>query len=94
MQIFVNLVINDLRGILVLGKLLCGFMARGKLNPWVVGAGMLPRGEVGLAFAFVGKSLGIIDASMFSVLVIMVIVTTLGAPGLLRLASRGMEKAG
>lgn len=70
----------------VFGKWASGLGARGKVNRLVVGFGMLPRGEVGLAFAFVGKSLGVINSSMFSVIVIMVVVTTLMTPLLLRIA--------
>ena len=69
----------------VLGKLASGFGAGSKVNRLVVGCGMLPRGEVGLAFAFVGKSLGVINSNVFSVIVIMVVVTTLITPLLLRI---------
>ncbi|MFA5184755.1 MAG: cation:proton antiporter [Patescibacteria group bacterium] len=55
----------------------------GKANKWIVGFGMVPRGEVGLIFAMIGKTLGVIDERMFSVIVIMVIVTTLLTPPLL-----------
>jgi len=51
---------------------------------------MLPRGEVGLIFAAIGKSLGVISDALFSAVVLMVIVTTLIAPPLLKLALSGM----
>lgn len=41
---------------------------------------MVPRGEVGLIFAMVGKKLGVMDEALFSVIVIMVILTTLITP--------------
>lgn len=41
---------------------------------------MVPRGEVGLIFATVGKGLGVIDDALFSAVVIMVIVTTTMTP--------------
>jgi Kef-type K+ transport system membrane component KefB len=44
---------------------------------------MVPRGEVGLIFAMVGKQLGVMDEAMFSVIVIMVILTTLVTPPVL-----------
>jgi len=47
---------------------------------------MMPRGEVGLLFAAIGKTLGVIDDFLFSVIVLMVIVTTLIAPPLLKAA--------
>ena len=69
----------------VAGKLLAGFAAGRGANAWVVGWGMVPRGEVGLIFAMVGKQLGVLSEAMFSVIVIMVILTTLIAPPVLAL---------
>lgn len=66
----------------IVGKLAAGLLAR-KADRWVVGWGMVPRGEVGLIFAMVGKQLGVISESMFSVIVIMVILTTLLTPPVL-----------
>ena len=82
-------VINIVAGVLaaaVLGKWISGLGARGKVNRIAVGFGMMPRGEVGLAFAFIGKSLGVIDSVMFAVVVVMVVVTTLATPLMLRIA--------
>ncbi|MFA7386347.1 MAG: cation:proton antiporter [Thiohalobacteraceae bacterium] len=70
----------------VLGKLLCGYVAGRGLNRLAIGIGMLPRGEVGLIFASIGKSLGVIGDALFSSVVLMVLVTTLMAPPLLKLA--------
>lgn len=67
----------------VVGKLLAGFAAGTGHNPWIVGWGMVPRGEVGLIFAMVGKQLGVMSEAMFSVIVIMVILTTLVTPPVL-----------
>ena len=67
----------------VVGKLAAGFAAGKGKNPWIVGWGMVPRGEVGLIFAMVGKGLGVMSESMFSVIVIMVILTTLLTPPIL-----------
>jgi len=66
----------------VVGKLAAGFFA-GPAGKWIVGWGMVPRGEVGLIFAMVGKQLGVMDEAMFSVIVIMVILTTLITPPVL-----------
>jgi len=41
---------------------------------------------VGPAFAFIGKSLGVIDSVMFAVVVVMVVVTTLATPLMLCIA--------
>jgi Kef-type K+ transport system membrane component KefB len=45
----------------------------------------MPRGEVGLVFASIGKSLEVFSDELFSALVLMVIVTTLLTPPLLKL---------
>ena len=66
----------------VIGKLAAGVFA-GDAGKWVVGWGMVPRGEVGLIFAMVGKQLGVMSETMFSVIVIMVILTTLVTPPVL-----------
>ncbi len=66
----------------IAGKLAAGVFA-GDAGKWVVGWGMVPRGEVGLIFAMVGKQLGVLSETMFSVVVIMVILTTLVTPPVL-----------
>jgi len=63
----------------VAGKVICG-LAAGKTDRLSVGLGMVPRGEVGLIFASVGKGLGVIDDALFSAVVIMVMVTTMMTP--------------
>jgi Kef-type K+ transport system membrane component KefB len=78
----------------VIGKLVSGFAAGQGKNPWLVGWGMVPRGEVGLIFAMVGKNLGVMSENMFSVIVIMVILTTLLTPPILtQLLSRQNSKS-
>lgn len=72
----------------VAGKLVAGFAAGPGHSPWLVGWGMVPRGEVGLIFAMVGKNLGVMNEAMFSVIVIMVILTTLLTPPILTLLLR------
>lgn len=68
-----------------LGKLASGRGAARNSKRLAIGLGMLPRGEVGLIFAAIGKSLGVITDALFSALVLMVIATTLLAPPLLTL---------
>ena len=46
------------------------------------------RGEVGLIFAAIGKSLGVMDDALFSAVVLMVIVTTLLSPPLFKYCLR------
>ncbi len=42
-----------------------------------VGLGMVPRGEVGLIFASIGKGLGVVNDAVFSALVVMIMISTL-----------------
>jgi Kef-type K+ transport system membrane component KefB len=53
---------------------------------------MVPRGEVGLIFASIGKTLGVVDDALFSAIVIMVILTTLVTPVLLRYSLQRSDK--
>jgi Kef-type K+ transport system membrane component KefB len=41
---------------------------------------MVPRGEVGLIFATIGRGLGVVSEEVYSVIVVMVILTTLLTP--------------
>jgi Kef-type K+ transport system membrane component KefB len=68
----------------VIGKLVSGFVCSPSLKRWVVGIAMMPRGEVGLIFASIGRSLGAVDDATFSAVVAMVMVTTFLASPLLK----------
>jgi Kef-type K+ transport system membrane component KefB len=68
----------------IVGKVACGFVADREANRLAIGIGMMPRGEVGLIFAAIGKGLGVISDALFSAVVLMVIVTTLATPPLLK----------
>jgi len=72
----------------VFGKLIAGFAAGSGVRHWIVGWGMVPRGEVGLIFAMAGKQLGVMNDAMFSVIVIVVILTTLVTPPVLTALAR------
>jgi Kef-type K+ transport system membrane component KefB len=72
----------------IAGKLLSGLGVRSGASRTMVGIGMMPRGEVGLVFASVGKSLDVIDDRLFSAVVMMIIVTTILAPPLLKRVRR------
>ncbi|HEX8632765.1 MAG TPA: cation:proton antiporter [Pyrinomonadaceae bacterium] len=79
----------------IIGKQVCSLAVidRG-VNRLAVGLGMIPRGEVGLIFAGIGATLmlpntagapePVINRSTFAAVVIMVIVTTLVTPPLLK----------
>jgi Kef-type K+ transport system membrane component KefB len=64
----------------IASKLATGLFAGPGVSKWSIGLGMVPRGEVGLIFASIGKQLGVVDASVFSAVVLMVLATTLIAP--------------
>jgi Na+:H+ antiporter len=65
----------------IVGKLAAGWAA-----PWVrfrrlvVGVGMVPRGEVGLIFAELGRRAGILNEAVFGAILLMVMATTFVAP--------------
>ena len=73
----------------VLGKQACSLGAMGRgIDRLAVGLGMIPRGEVGLIFASIGRTLHIggervVDDRVYSAVVVMVAVTTLITPPLL-----------
>ncbi len=72
----------------VAGKLAAGLAAGRGVRRWTVGLGMLPRGEVGLLFASVGRSIGALNDAEFSALVLVAVLTTLASPVLLARALR------
>jgi Kef-type K+ transport system membrane component KefB len=73
----------------VAGKLACGLTAGTGVSGWVVGVGMIPRGEVLLLYASMGLALGAVSKSVYSSLVIVVMVTTMLAPIVLIRLLRG-----
>ena len=81
----------------ILGKQVCSLGVREKgLNRLAVGLGMIPRGEVGLIFAGVGRGLTLKDGTpvigdnVFGAIVFMVMLTTMVTPPLLKWSlSRG-----
>jgi len=81
-----------LTAVAILGKQACALavLERG-LDRISVGIGMIPRGEVGLIFASIGAALvlngsPVVNSSTYSAVVIMVILTTLVTPTLLKLS--------
>ena len=66
-----------------IGKYVAGYVAGKGVNKAIIGIGMVPRGEVGLIFAAIGQQLGVLSDTVFSVIVIMVILTTLIPPPIL-----------
>lgn len=69
----------------IAGKIVSALAVRERgLNRWAVGFGMIPRGEVGLIFAQIGLSAGIVEPALYTAVVAMVIATTFLAPPLLK----------
>lgn len=70
-----------LTGVAVAAKLAAGVAVyqRG-VRRWPVGVGMIPRGEVGLIFAGIGLSAGVILPPLYASLIVMVMLTTFVAP--------------
>ncbi len=61
----------------IAGKMVCGLVVRGSArDKWTVGFGMVPRGEVGLIIANLGRSEGILTQAYFSTLILVVMITT------------------
>lgn len=86
---FVSPDVLEIAGVLlvcaVVGKLVAAVGALGAPgDKWLIGLGMLPRGEVGLIFATIGLQEGVLGGDLYAALLLVVLVTTLIAPPLLR----------
>lgn len=68
----------------IVGKVAAGWGCPPRMNRLAVGFGMMPRGEVGLIFAGIGRGIGVVDEGLFSAIVLLVMATTVLAPILLR----------
>ena len=80
-------------GIIIISKLASALPVKRGDNRLVVAAGMLPRGEVSLIFASLGKSLGLLNDNLFSVIIIVVLLTTFITPPLLKWAIERQESS-
>ena len=70
----------------IIGKLVAGLgVGRSGGDKLLIGIAMMPRGEVGLIFASIGLSKGVLDDELYGALLLMVLVTTLITPPLIRL---------
>nr|BAU79781.1 putative Na+:H+ antiporter, NhaA family [uncultured Aquificaceae bacterium] len=73
----------------VLGKVLSGFFIKGKTKEkLLIGFSMLPRGEVGLIFAELGKNSKLFDDLLYAVIVFVVAFTTLISPIILKILAK------
>ena len=81
----VLLIAGALLVVAIAGKLLAAAGAFGTpADRWLIGVGMLPRGEVGLIFATIGLQGGVLDDSLYAALLLVVLITTLMTPQLLK----------
>jgi Kef-type K+ transport system membrane component KefB len=77
----------------IAGKQACALgVLEKKLDRWTVGVGMIPRGEVGLIFVNMGRDLKVLNDATLSAAVIMVIITTLITPPLLKYTMARAER--
>jgi Kef-type K+ transport system membrane component KefB len=86
----------------IIGKQVCGLAALpdktgAPVDRLTIGIGMIPRGEVGLIFANIGLTLSVggvpvVSPDVFSACVVMVIVTTMITPPLLRFSLLRAER--
>jgi len=68
-----------------LGKLAAGFLIReSRFRQMAIGLAMIPRGEVGLIFAQLGLNQGILDAETYAALLIVIALTTIAPPFMLK----------
>jgi len=79
----------------ILSKLIgcsLGAASRGERTALIVGAGMVPRGEVGIVVAMIGLNMGTIGQATYTVIVLVSIVTTLYAPFLIKTVIKAESK--
>ena len=72
-----------------LGTKLCGYSGKEALQ---VGVGMISRGEVALIVAQKGYQYGLVDDTLFAPIVLVVIITTLITPVLLKIAMKNNDE--
>ncbi|MGC8852068.1 MAG: cation:proton antiporter, partial [Hydrogenobacter sp.] len=73
----------------ILGKVLSGFVIRVSLKEkLLVGFSMLPRGEVGLIFAELGRQSGIFNSTVYAMMVFVIAITTFLSPIALKVLLR------
>ena len=78
----------------VVGKMIAAYVPIWfKGNKALIGTAMLPRGEVELIVAQTGLAIGALDAALFGAITIMVVLTTLLSPPLIKAVARRDPRA-
>ncbi len=83
--------------IAIVGKILAGYGAafhHKKVSKYAIGVGMIPRGEVGLIFAGLGLARGVFDPGIYSLLIVVVMITTFVTPPWLVHALKNVRQTG
>ncbi|MCA2185603.1 cation:proton antiporter [Nonomuraea cavernae] len=83
-------------GVAIVGKFLGAYLGAllSRMSGWealALGAGMNARGVIEVIVAMVGLRLGIINTEMYTIVIVVAIVTSLMAPPILRIAMRRVE---
>ena len=83
---FIWLLTGSLLFAAIFGKLLSSFFLKGenRLMKLIIGTAMIPRGEVGLIFANIGLTVGVLKNDVYTSLILVIAITTLIAPFILR----------
>lgn len=69
----------------VLGKLASGFFLKdSRFIKWAVGIAMIPRGEVGLIFAEIGRESAIFNNELYAAMILVIAITTVFTPFIMR----------
>ena len=79
----------------ILGKLIgcsLGAISKGEKSALIIGAGMIPRGEVGIVVAMIGLSMDTIGLSTYSIIILVSVATTLYAPFLIKTVIKAESK--
>lgn len=73
----------------LIGKVAAGYLLPGRgIDRSMVGFGMIPRGEVGLIFASIGLSRGIVSEGIYAAIIFVVVATTFVTPSLLKFSAQ------
>lgn len=69
-----------------------GALSLGKKPALIVGVGMIPRGEVGIIVASLGKAAGVFNGQLYAVIIAMSLLTSVVAPPVLKMLLADVPK--
>lgn len=83
---FIWLLSLSVLSVAILGKLFSGFVLfkDKRWIKWAVGIAMIPRGEVGLIFAEMGRSANVFDKDLYAAMILVIAITTVFTPFVMR----------